>query len=191
MLISGIPIVMCSENEPSTGTADTTDTGIALEGKVLTQNNIGISGIVAKIAHTNFTDTTDNNGFYSINISTDSLAKTGIDLNNSSDTLQLLQGSSLIKSITINEWVDSLPDVYLVQRSINGTLLGDISKIQKNTIAATKDLPGVSQSDLELDAQIKFIDGMSSSDIQDALIKTAVEKIDIDVPNWTFVASLA
>jgi ribonucleoside-diphosphate reductase alpha chain len=65
----------------------------------------------------------------------------------------------------------------------------DISKIQKNTIAATRDLEGVSQSDLELDAQIKFIDGMSSADIQDALIKTAVEKIDIDVPNWTFVAS--
>jgi len=65
----------------------------------------------------------------------------------------------------------------------------DITKIQKNTIAATRDLAGVSQSDLELDAQIKFIDGMSSADIQDALIKTAVEKIDIDVPNWTFVAS--
>lgn len=65
----------------------------------------------------------------------------------------------------------------------------DITKIQKNTIAATKDLEGVSQSDLELDAQIKFVDGMSSSDIQEALIKTAVEKIDIDVPNWTFVAS--
>ena len=32
------------------------------------------------------------------------------------------------------------------------------------------------KSELELDAQIKFIDGMSSSDIQDALIKTAVEK---------------
>jgi len=65
----------------------------------------------------------------------------------------------------------------------------DITKIQKNTIAATRNLAGVSQSDLELDAQIKFIDGMSSADIQDALIKTAVEKIDIDVPNWTFVAS--
>ena len=38
-------------------------------------------------------------------------------------------------------------------------------------------LDGVSQSELELDAQIKFIDGMSSSDIQDALIKTAVEKL--------------
>ena len=65
----------------------------------------------------------------------------------------------------------------------------DITKIQKMTIDATANLDGVSQSELELDAQIKFIDGMSSSDIQDALIKTAVEKIDIDVPNWTFVAA--
>ncbi len=65
----------------------------------------------------------------------------------------------------------------------------DITKIQKHTIAATEGLEGVSQSELEIDAQIKFIDGMSSSDIQDALIKTAVEKIDIDVPNWTYVAS--
>jgi ribonucleoside-diphosphate reductase alpha chain len=65
----------------------------------------------------------------------------------------------------------------------------DISKIQKHTIQATQDLEGVSQSELEIDAQIKFIDGMSSHDIQDALIKTAIEKIDIDVPNWTFVAA--
>ncbi len=65
----------------------------------------------------------------------------------------------------------------------------DITKIQKMTTEATEGLDGVSQSELELDAQIKFIDGMSSADIQDALIKTAVEKIDIDVPNWTFVAA--
>jgi len=65
----------------------------------------------------------------------------------------------------------------------------DIEKIQKHTISATKNLAGVSQSELEIDAQIKFIDGMNSSDIQDALVKTAVEKIDIDVPNWTFVAA--
>ena len=65
----------------------------------------------------------------------------------------------------------------------------DISKIQKHTGDATKGLKGVSQSELEIDARIKFINGMSSSDIQDALIKTAIEKIDVDVPNWTFVAS--
>ena len=45
----------------------------------------------------------------------------------------------------------------------------DITKIQKHTVSATKGLAGVSQSELEIDAQIKFIDGMSSSDIQDAL----------------------
>ena len=65
----------------------------------------------------------------------------------------------------------------------------DITKIRKMTDEAIDGLIGVSQSELELDAQLKFIDGMSSSDIQDALIKTAVEKIDIDVPNWTFVAA--
>ena len=65
----------------------------------------------------------------------------------------------------------------------------DITKIQKQTIAATKDLDGVSQSELEVDAHLQFIDGMSSANIQDALIKTAVNKIDIDVPNWTFVAA--
>lgn len=65
----------------------------------------------------------------------------------------------------------------------------DITKIQKMSTEATAGLEGVSQSELELDAHIKFIDGMNSSDIQDALIKTAVEKIDIDVPNWTFVAA--
>ena len=65
----------------------------------------------------------------------------------------------------------------------------DITKIQKMTSEAVDGLSGVSQSELELDSQIKFINGMNSSDIQDALIKTAVEKIDIDVPNWTFVAA--
>ena len=65
----------------------------------------------------------------------------------------------------------------------------DITKIRKMSDEAIDGLEGVSQSELELDAQLKFIDGMSSSDIQDALIKTAVEKIDIDAPNWTFVAA--
>lgn len=65
----------------------------------------------------------------------------------------------------------------------------DITKIQKMTIDAIDGLSGVSQSELELDAHIKFVDGMSSSDIQETLIKTAVEKIDIDVPNWTFAAA--
>ncbi|MCF6309856.1 MAG: ribonucleoside-diphosphate reductase subunit alpha [Sulfurimonas sp.] len=65
----------------------------------------------------------------------------------------------------------------------------DITKIQKYTSAAVKDLAGVSQSELEVDAQLHFRDGITSTEIQQTLIKTAVDKIDIDTPNWTFVAS--
>ncbi|QHG92048.1 ribonucleoside-diphosphate reductase subunit alpha [Sulfurimonas sp. CVO] len=65
----------------------------------------------------------------------------------------------------------------------------DITKIQKYTSAAVKELDNVSQSELEVDAQIQFRDGITSKEIQQTLIKTAVDKIDIDAPNWTFVAS--
>ncbi len=65
----------------------------------------------------------------------------------------------------------------------------DISKIQKYTSAAVKGLTNVSQSELEVDAQLQFRDGITSREIQITLIKTAVDKIDIDAPNWTFVAS--
>ncbi|MDQ1264653.1 MAG: ribonucleoside-diphosphate reductase alpha chain [Campylobacterota bacterium] len=65
----------------------------------------------------------------------------------------------------------------------------DITKIQKYTSAAVKDLDNVSQSELEVDAQIQFRDGITSKEIQQTLIKTAVDKIDIDAPNWTFVAA--
>ena len=65
----------------------------------------------------------------------------------------------------------------------------DITKIQKYTSAAVKDLTNVSQSELEVDAKILFRDGITSKEIQQTLIKTAVDKIDIDAPNWTFVAS--
>jgi ribonucleoside-diphosphate reductase alpha chain len=65
----------------------------------------------------------------------------------------------------------------------------DVTKIQKYTSAAVEGLDGVSQSELEVDAQIQFRDGITTEAIQETLIKTAVEKIDVDTPNWSFVAS--
>ncbi|KAA6224565.1 MULTISPECIES: ribonucleoside-diphosphate reductase subunit alpha [unclassified Campylobacter] len=65
----------------------------------------------------------------------------------------------------------------------------DVSKIKKCTSDAVAGLDGVSLSELELDAKIQFRDGISTEEIQKTLIKTAVEKIDIDCPNWTFVAA--
>jgi len=65
----------------------------------------------------------------------------------------------------------------------------DITKIQKYTSAAVKGLSGVSQSELEVDAKLHFRDMITTKEIQETLIKTAVEKIDVDRPNWTFVAA--
>lgn len=65
----------------------------------------------------------------------------------------------------------------------------DIKKIQKYTASAVEGLRGVSQSELEVDARIQFRNDMSTEEIQKTLIQTAVDKIDIDVPDWTFVAA--
>ncbi len=65
----------------------------------------------------------------------------------------------------------------------------NIKKIQKYTADAVAGLKDVSQSELEVDAKLQFRDMISSEDIQQTMIKTAVDKIDIDRPDWTFVAS--
>jgi len=65
----------------------------------------------------------------------------------------------------------------------------NIQKIRKYTEAACRGLEGVNYSELELDARIQFRDGITTEEIQQTLIKTAVDKIDIDKPNWSFVAA--
>ena len=65
----------------------------------------------------------------------------------------------------------------------------DISKIKKYTSEAVEGLDNVSLSELEVDAKIQFRDNITTEEIQQTLIKTAVDKIDIDRPNWTFVAA--
>ncbi|CBG40033.1 ribonucleoside-diphosphate reductase subunit alpha [Helicobacter mustelae] len=65
----------------------------------------------------------------------------------------------------------------------------DISKIHKYTSSAVKDLKDVSHSELEVDSKFYFRDNITTEEIQQTLIKTAVNKIDMDRPNWTFVAA--
>lgn len=65
----------------------------------------------------------------------------------------------------------------------------NVAKIQKHTHDAVLGLDGTSQSELEVDARLHFRDKMPTTEIQATLIKTAVDKIDLDRPNWTFVAA--
>lgn len=65
----------------------------------------------------------------------------------------------------------------------------NIENIRKQTMPACEGLAGTSYEDLELSAKIMFTDGIKTSDIQESLIRAAQNKIDIDAPNWTFVAA--
>ena len=64
----------------------------------------------------------------------------------------------------------------------------DIAHIRKQTIPACEGLKNVSTEELELSAKILFQDGIKTSDIQQSLIDTAKSKVDVQCPEWTYVA---
>ena len=54
---------------------------------------------------------------------------------------------------------------------------------------ACKDLAGVSASQVEMQSGIQFYDGVTTAEIQEILIKSASDLIDLDHPNYQFVAA--
>jgi len=65
----------------------------------------------------------------------------------------------------------------------------DINKIHKKTIKACYGLSGVGFDELELDMGLQLFNGIETKNIQNTLVMTAIQKIDIDRPNWNFVAA--
>ena len=64
-----------------------------------------------------------------------------------------------------------------------------IDRIRKQTIPACEGLEGVDHNTLEFASSIRFKDGISTTDIQNALIKAAESSIALDAPNWMYVAA--
>ena len=54
---------------------------------------------------------------------------------------------------------------------------------------ACNDLAGVSASQVEIQSGIQFYDGITTAEIQEILIKSASDLIDLDHPNYQFVAA--
>ena len=77
--------------------------------------------------------------------------------------------------------------MYVIKRDGSQEPL-NIEQIRKQTIPATEGLTNVSYEELELDSQLNFQDGILTSDIQSTLIKTAINKVNVDTPDWTYVA---
>ena len=64
-----------------------------------------------------------------------------------------------------------------------------VEKIHKVVQWATKDINGVSFSDIEMNANLSLYDGISSSEIHQILIKSANDLISESSPNYQYVAA--
>ena len=65
----------------------------------------------------------------------------------------------------------------------------DLNKIHLMVEEACKDLSGVSASQVEMQSGIQFYDGITTKEIQEILIKSASDLINLDNPNYQFVAA--
>jgi len=65
----------------------------------------------------------------------------------------------------------------------------NLDKIHKMVESATEGLAGVSASQVEMQSGIQFYDGITTAEIQEILIRSASDLIDLDNPNYQFVAA--
>ena len=84
-----------------------------------------------------------------------------------------------------------MPDkkaVYVTKRDGRKELL-DINKIHKMVEEACEGLSGVSVSQIEMNADLQFSDGITTNDIQEILVRSANDLISLEKPNYQYVAA--
>ena len=65
----------------------------------------------------------------------------------------------------------------------------DLNKLHLMVEESCKDLAGVSASQVEMTSGIQFYDGISTAEVQEILIKSAADLIDLENSNYQFVAA--
>ena len=65
----------------------------------------------------------------------------------------------------------------------------DLNKMHQMVEFACNGLAGVSESQVEMNANLQFFDGIKTSEIQDILIKSASDLISLETPNYQYVAA--
>ena len=80
-----------------------------------------------------------------------------------------------------------MSEINVVKR--DGTKLPlDLEKLHKVIFYACDGTTGVSASQVELNSSISFYDGISTTEIQETMIKSAADLISEETPNYQFVA---
>ena len=65
----------------------------------------------------------------------------------------------------------------------------DLDKMHLMVEEACSNLAGVSASQVEMQSGIQFYDGITTAEIQEILIRSASDLIDLDHPNYQYVAA--
>ena len=78
--------------------------------------------------------------------------------------------------------------IYIVKRGGDREPL-NINKIHKVVELACDGLAGVSSSQIEMNANLQFYDGMSTGEIQEVLVRSANDLISLDAPNYQYAAA--
>ena len=65
----------------------------------------------------------------------------------------------------------------------------NINKIHKVVMHACEGLAGVSASQIEMNANLQFYDGMSTEEIHEIMVRSANDLISLDTPNYQFAAA--
>ena len=65
----------------------------------------------------------------------------------------------------------------------------DIDKIHFVVEEACEDLAGVSSSQIEINANIQFYDGMTTKEVQQILVRSANDLISLEAPNYQYAAA--
>ena len=81
-----------------------------------------------------------------------------------------------------------MKDIYVIKRSGEKTPL-NLDKVHAMVEHACKGLAGVSESQVEMNSNLQFFDGIKTSDIQEILIRSANDLISLEAPNYQFVAA--
>jgi ribonucleoside-diphosphate reductase alpha chain len=76
----------------------------------------------------------------------------------------------------------------VIKRNGNNESL-DLNKLHLMVEEACRDLAGVSASQVEMQSGIQFYDGITTAEIQEILIRSASDLIDLENPNYQFVAA--
>ena len=79
-------------------------------------------------------------------------------------------------------------EINVIKRSGKSEQL-DINKLHVMVEAACEGIAGVSVSLVEMNSQIQFFDGITTDQIQQILVNSASNLIDLDHPNYQFVAA--